>query len=329
MTNLDHDRFAEVTDTMAMRSSARVSALDTHRVMANAIWTALRTLGFAHGNVLAAGDDPATFLGLPQTRGCGMGALTANIGPDHAPTRALPTGTLADDPEQRFDVVIAPIPFNDVAYTSPVTARRQRLVQSAITLATVIDMTTPGGITVQLASHELLDTPYTGIRAELSRHADLIGALRLPSAIQRSTPRLSAVTDLILWHRLSPGDTPRALDFTTVAPLVASEQLQTVNTYFETRPDHILGPLGAETTPWGTARPTVTSDRRYFAIDLNTQLEHITEQARHDGVVYTATTANHLEPLPSWRNRLDDILGTDLTHLDDELDTDGHGLGPW
>jgi hypothetical protein len=329
MTSLDHGRFAELADIMAMRSSVNISALDAHRVMADAIWTTLRTLGFARGRVLASGDDPATFLGLPRSRGCGLGALTATVGPEHAPAMPLAAGSLKNDPREKFDVVIAPIPFNDIAYGSPATAARQRLVQAAIALATVVDMTKPGGITVVLASHELLDMPYTGIRAELSRHADLVGAARLPSGIQRGTSRLSAVTDLIVWHRLGPGDTPRGLDFTSVAPVVASERLLAVNTYFETRGDHVLGRLGAEPTAWGATRPSVAGDRNFFAVDLNTQLERIAAQAHHDGVVYTASSNNDLAPGPSWRNRLDEILGTDLASLDDGLDIDGvGGVGP-
>jgi len=286
MTGLDERALREFADMVAMRDSGNTSALLPHRIITEQLWKALRTLGFDSGRVLVHGDDPATFLGQPHTKGYGFGSLTATVGPAHRPGDQIRADGFANFAED-FDLVIAALPFNDVKFAQPVHQVRRRAVQNALALAS-LDLTKPGGITVVLASHDLLDVPYSGARQEIASQADLIGAVRLPNGIQRNVAGTDVATDLLPFHRVVDGERPWGIEFTGVTAIVVEGRMFLLNTYFDERSDYVLGQIGVDPIASGPNALTVTADPGFFEVDLGTALDDIATTACRAGLVYSA-----------------------------------------
>lgn len=286
MTGPDERALREFADLVAMRDSRTTSALRPHRIMAEHLWKALRTLGFDSGRVLVHGDDPATFLGHPRAKGHGFGSLTATVGPAERlgyPVRA----EKFVDAAENFDLLIAAVPFNDVKFSHPVHQARHRAMQDVLTLVS-LNLTKPGGITVVLASHDLLDAPYTEARQEIANQADLIGAVRLPGGIQRNVAGTDTAADLLLLHRAAPGEHPRRIEFTDTTPIIVQGRMLLLNAYFDERPDYVLGQIDVDPRTSGPNALTVDADRRLFEGDLGAALDDIATKSRRAGLIYSA-----------------------------------------
>ncbi|MCB2108554.1 MAG: methylmalonyl-CoA mutase subunit beta, partial [Rhodobacteraceae bacterium] len=65
-----------------------------------------------------------------------------------------------------------------------------------------------GGIVAALTSHFTLDAANPAARREMSRYADLLGAIRLPNGAHRRTAGTEALTDLLILRRREPDRTP-------------------------------------------------------------------------------------------------------------------------
>src|SRR5699024_8476293 len=177
----------DVTDPLALRLEAdhialedhtSTSAQHAHRIIATHLWTMLRNLGFTEGRVLAVGDDAATFIELPHTDGYSSLSVVADITDAHTPGTQFPVQLRLPKAHDRFDVVIASLPYNDVRLQDPghVVVRRAVQAQLALTLHT---LTRPGGCTILLASHDLMDQPFPEARRHLHPAAALLSAVRL------------------------------------------------------------------------------------------------------------------------------------------------------
>lgn len=292
MTGPDDPSWRELADRVAMDDSEHTSALRPHRIVTGHLWMALRTLGFDSGRVLVHGDDPTAFLGHPQATGHGFASLTATVGPaDHLgyPVQA----EKFTDITERFDLVIGALPYNDVKFTHPAHQTRRNAWQDLLTL-TSLNLTRPGGLTVILASHDLLDAPHTKVRQQMADQADLIGAVRLPGGIQRNIAGTDNPTDLLLLHRAAPGAARQELDFTYAAPITVDGRMLLLNNYFDERPDYVLGQIGVDPFNGGPNALTVTADPTLFEADLSDALEDIATRARQAGLTYESR-ATHLD----------------------------------
>ena len=284
MTSPNDPSLREIADRVAMDDSKHTSALRPHRIMTGHLWMALRTLGFDSGRVLVHGDDPTAFLGHPQAKGHGFASLTATVGPaDH---RGYPVqAERFTDVTERFDLVIGALPYNDVKFTHPAHQTQRNAWQDLLTL-TSLNLTRPGGLTVILASHDLLDAPHTKVRQQVADQAELIGAVRLPGGIQRNIAGTDNPTDFLLLHRAAPGAARHKLDFTYAAPISINGRMLLLNNYFDERPDYVLGQIGVDPFNGGPNALTVTADPTAFEADLSDALEDIATQSRRSGLMY-------------------------------------------
>ena len=281
MTGTQGRTRAQVADLVAMSDSEHTSALPTHRIIAAHLCKTLHALGFDTGRVLVHGDDPGAFLRQPDAVGYGFASLTATLGPDYRRGEQIRVENFTDTGED-FDLVIAALPFNDVKLTHPAHQQRRRILEDVFTLAS-LDFTRPGGLTVVLASHTLLDFPRPQIRQEIARHADLIAAVRLPGGIARNIAGTDAPTDLLLLARAAPDQPPTGIEFTSVTPVVVDGRTLLLNSYFDARPDHVLGQLGVDHLAVGPNALTVTADPRHFYTDLGAALDDIAADALEAG----------------------------------------------
>lgn len=232
-------------DHIALEDHVATSAQPAHRIIATHLWTMLRDLGFTEGRVLAVGEDAATFIGLPHTDGYSSLSVLADITDAHTPGTQFPVQLRLPKAHDRFDVVIASLPYNDVRLQDPGHVVVRRAVQAQLALA-LHSLTRPGGYTTLLASHDLMDQPFPEARRQLHLVADLLGAVRLPAGAHRRLPGLDMPTDLLVLRHRPEGQSSRSQDFEHTTTIHVDGRDVEINTYFENNIGQVLGTVGAD-----------------------------------------------------------------------------------
>ncbi|MFE5291362.1 hypothetical protein ACFQ8T_04220 [Isoptericola sp. NPDC056618] len=292
-------------DEIALDDHVATSARPAHRIIATHLWAMLRGLGFDHGRVLAVGEDAATLLGLPHTDGHSFISLAADITPDHAPGAELPARETVPRAGDRYDVVIASLPYNDVRLQDPAHVVLRRAGQARLALA-LQRLTRPGGYTVLLASHDLMDNPYPEARRQLHLGGDLLGAVRLPAGAHRQLPGLDLTTDLLVLQRRRENVASRSQGFERTQSIRADGRDVEINAYFDNHVDQVLGTVGADPLAWGPAAITVTSTPDRLDRDLADALGSITSHGQRAGLTFGS--ADVLDPVRPTESSTADVV---------------------
>lgn len=256
------------------------------------MWSTLQELGFDGGTVLEPGAGAGTFIGMaPESAamvGVELDETTAAIAAAVYPHAQIRAESFADTkyPAGHFDAAIGNVPFGNVTLHDPVhNAGRHSLHDHFIIKS--LALTRPGGMVAVLTSRYTLDTQNPAARREMSKMADLVGAVRLPSGAHRRAAGTEVVTDLLVFRRREPGR-PAASDVweTVHAHQVDGEVVKT-NAYFDTRPENVLGTYTIGPSQFG---PTlyVTGDLTDVESNLRTALDGIVADARERSQLFTA-----------------------------------------
>ena len=289
-------------DHIALDDHASTSAEPAHRIIATHLWTMLRTLRFTDGRVLAVGDAAAPLLGLRHTDTSFL-SVVADITAAHSPDSQLSVRVGMPRAHDRFDVVIASLPYNDVRLQAPEHVIVRRAVQAQLALA-MQRLTRAGGYTVLLASHDLMDHPFPEARRELHIGGDLLGAVRLPAGALRQLPGLDLPTDLLLLRRRPDVIGTRSQDFEHTTTIHIDGRDLEINTYFENNTDQVLGVVGADPLAWGPAAVTVSSTPDRLDRDLGEALRNITAHALRTRLTYIPDAARPGPQEPSVSNHI-------------------------
>jgi hypothetical protein len=249
--NLDMEPVEQVAAAMdleALDAHDGISAVDRHWQIAIHLWPALQSLGFTGGHLLAAGVDSDMLAGRPPhphyprdpQRHLTFHTPIPPAGRwPHLDLPLLELGTQGDPGS--YDLVLANLPYHDVTLIDQ--DRRSRLgTYQRDLLASALDQTVPGGLTVALASPVFLDHPDAGLRQAVGERADLVGAVRLAVGAMRPASHAHSPTDVLFLYRRPPEEPgpgiPAAHD---VAVGWGHGHL---SDYWLENPDHLLGDLG-------------------------------------------------------------------------------------
>lgn len=281
--------------------AAELTTLNAHftqPAIVNAMWTTMRDLGVEDARVLEPGCGSGNFIGLAPE---GM----AVTGVELDPTTARIAAHLYPDAEVRAesfaDTLIAPgmwgaaignVPFSSVKLVDPAWNPGPRFAMHNHFLRKSMAGLHTGGIGVMMTSMWSMDARNPAFRAEFSKEADLLGAVRLPAGAHQRTAGTDAVTDILVFRKRDEGEEASSVtrEWVTTSPV----QLESangdpveveINDYFLNRPDHVLGRLGIGGQ---FQRQTVIADA-----DNDTMVERLSERlstisaaAIEDGLVY-------------------------------------------
>lgn len=273
-----------------------INAHYTDPLIADQMWRAMRTLGFASGRVLEPGSGAGTFIGLaPDTAemtGVELDPVTAAISHALYPQADIRAESFADTrlPEGFFDAVIGNVPFGQVVLHDPVHNPTRQSMHNHFLIKS-LQLTRPGGLVVALTSRYTMDAQNPGARREINDLADLVGAVRLPNRAHWRAAGTDVLTDLLILRRREP-DRPAAGDeWERVVPITVDDRQVKINAYFDAHPDRMLGHIGASRDMYGSDELTVTGDLDRLGDDLADALDQITFAARRSGLVMTERTA--------------------------------------
>lgn len=247
----------------------------TPEFIVRAIWAAVQRLGWRGGRVLEPGIGTGLFPALmPQdlrdvthVTGVELDPVTARIARLLQPRARIVTGDFArTELPARFDLVVGNPPFSDRTVRSDRALRSLGLRLHDYFIVKAIRLLKPGALAAFVTSHGTMDKADSGARQEIARHADLVGAIRLPEGSFRADAGTDVVVDILFFRRRKHGEAegdPSWLDLAEVRAATADEGPIRVNRWFAGRPDMVLGVHALTSGPFGetyTCLPNAGAD---------------------------------------------------------------------
>ena len=247
---------AELSDEeyhAAMEST--LTAFYTPPVVIKAMYEALDRLGFSQGNILEPSCGTGNFLGLlpdsmekSKLHGIEIDPLSGRIAKQLYQKASIAIEGFEDTklPDSHFDVVLGNIPFgefkvNDSRYNA------QKFLIHDYFIAKALDKVRAGGVVMFITSKGTMDKASPEVRKYIAQRAELLGAVRLPDNTFRANAGTEVTSDiLILQKRDSVIDIePEWVHLDT------DENGVTMNRYFVSHPEMILGKMKMESTRFG------------------------------------------------------------------------------
>jgi len=261
--------------------SARATTLNAHYtapLIIKAIYSLLRQLGFICGRILEPACGLGHFIGLMPTEMLARSHITG-IEIDSITTRLAkhlyPDADIRHQPFEEarladgyYDVAISNIPFGDY---KPYDARfkKWKFVIHDYFFAKALDKVRPGGLILFITSKGTLDKLDGALREYVAHQADLIGAIRLPNDAFKRNANTEVTTDIVILRKRLVGELPQGPAWKALADISNSGgETITVNEYFATHPQMMLGEMHLEGSMYRGNEPTLVSNGKDLAEQL-------------------------------------------------------------
>lgn len=295
-----HERRIDLLDLLGKDAynAARLTTLNAHftdPALAQPMWDAMAALGFTDGNVLEPGSGMGNFIGLAPT-----GARMTGVELD--PTSAELSGHLYPDATIRnegfetsrfrdgsFDAAIGNVPFGKIALHDKTHNAAGHSIHNHFILKS-LDLVRPGGIAAFVTSAYTMDAQNPAARREMHAKADLIGAVRLPNGAHQRAAGTEVLTDILLFRRRGPEETPQPDTWTSTTDAAVGHDLR-INRYFVDNPQHVLGDLEATQGVRGSTQLGVRGAAGDLPGQVREALTAITDRAHTIGLTMTPRTA--------------------------------------
>ena len=273
--------FTELYETLSHEeyTAAKATTLNAHYTSPTviaAMYEVLGQMGFEGGNILEPSMGIGNFFGmLPESMqssrlyGVELDSITGRIAKQLYQKADITVDGFqkTDYPNGFFDVVIGNVPFGNYGVADKKYDRHHFQIHDYF-LAKSIDQVRPGGVVAVLTSSGTLDKQNSSAREYLAERADLLGAIRLPNNAFRRNAGTDVVADILfLQKRETPG--LRNAEWTQLGE---SSEGYTINQYFASHPEMILGTLTEESTQYGKMECTV---KPIEGADLAEQLREV------------------------------------------------------
>ena len=275
--------------------AARASTLNAHYtspMVIRAIYEAVEQMGFRSGNILEPSCGVGNFFGmLPESMGesklygVELDSITGRIARQLYPNARIEVNGFEKTqyPDGIFDLAIGNVPFGNYRVSDRPYDRHNLLIHDYF-FAKTIDKVRAGGIIAFITSNGIsggtMDKKDAHAREYMARRCDLLGAVRLPNTTFRANAGTDIAMDIVF---LQKREVPR-MQGEPLPEWVETDLLRTntytdkdgrerhdhvtMNRYFRTHPEMVLGDLDIVTGPFG---PQLVCNPREGA-DLEQQL---------------------------------------------------------
>ena len=272
-------------------AAARRTTINAHYTSAEvvqAVWSAVADLGFAGGKVLEPGCGSGNFIGFAPP-GCSITGVeldpaTAGIAAALYPSASIRAESFADTalPEDDLDLVIGNVPFGKITLHDPNHNPGRHSIHNHFIIKS-LDLTRPGGLLAVVTSRFTLDAQADAARREMAERADLLGAVRLPAGTFRAISGTDVVTDIVFLRKRASGAAPSGGRWLSLSPVTTVDGEVTVNEYFTTHPEMILGELRRVNGQYGADDLDVIADPEKTVAPA---MAAIVTRARDTGLTY-------------------------------------------
>ncbi|RTM08363.1 MAG: lactate dehydrogenase [Hyphomicrobiales bacterium] len=235
----------------------------TPEFIVRAIWAGVQRLGWRGGRVLEPGIGTGLFPALmpedlrdvSHVMGVELDPVTARIARLLQPRARIVTGDFArTELPPRFDLVVGNPPFSDRTVRSDRALRSLGLRLHDYFIVKAIRLLKPGALAAFVTSHGTMDKADSGAREEIGKHADLVGAIRLPEGSFRAAAGTDVVVDILFFRKRKVAE-PEGdlcwLDLDEVRPATDDEGAIRVNRWFARHAEMVLGAHALTSGPFG------------------------------------------------------------------------------
>ena len=275
--------------------AARASTLNAHYtspMVIRAMYEAVEQMGFYSGNILEPSCGVGNFFGmLPESMsesklyGVELDSITGRIARQLYPNARIEVNGFEKTqyPDGVFDLAIGNVPFGNYRVSDRPYDRHNLLIHDYF-FAKTIDKVRVGGIIAFITSNGIsggtMDKKDTHAREYMALRCDLLGAVRLPNTTLRANAGTDIAMDIVFMQKR---EVPR-MQGEPLPEWVETDLLRTntytdkdgrerhdhvtMNRYFRTHPEMVLGDLDIVTGPFG---PQLVCNPREGA-DLEQQL---------------------------------------------------------
>ncbi len=247
------------------------NAFYTPSTVTSAITRALVNFGFDGGNILEPSMGVGNFFGsmpeeLKESKlyGVELDSITGRIAKLLYPKANIQIKGFeeTDYPDNFFDVVVGNVPFGDYKVFDPKYNKLGFKVHDYF-IAKAIDQVRPGGIVAVITTKGTMDKKNPAIRKYIAERAELLGAVRLPTAVFQNNAGTEVTSDILILQKRE-----RKIE---IEPdwihLGMTEDGIPVNSYFAEHPDMMLGKMEYDTGRYGdSSNYTVCVNRESFNI---------------------------------------------------------------
>jgi phospholipid N-methyltransferase len=259
----------------------------TSPTVIGAMYHAAERFGFKGGRVIEPACGIGHFIGImPEdmlqrstVTAIEIDPLTARIAkalyPD-ADIRAQPfeQTKLADG---FYDFAISNVPFGDYPVHDP-RWNSYKLPIHDYFFASALEKVRPGGLVMFITSRGTMDKLDSTLRELLSTRTELLGAIRLPNDAFKKNAGTEVTTDIIMLRKLRPGEAPGSTSWKETADYTNDlGEGFTLNEYFATRPEMMLGKMRLAGRMYRDNEPTLEADGRSLGEALAQAVERLPE----------------------------------------------------
>ncbi|WP_347294475.1 LPD25 domain-containing protein [uncultured Muribaculum sp.] len=247
----------------AMEST--LTAFYTPPVVIKAMYEALDRLGFKQGNVLEPCCATGNFFGLlPESmgkaklHGIEIDPLSGRIAKQLYQKASIAIEGFEDTklPDNHFDVVLGNVPFGEFKVEDSRYNAQKFLIHDYF-FAKALDKVRTGGVVMFITSKGTMDKASPEVRKYIAQRAELLGAVRLPDNTFKANAGTEVTSDILILQKRD-----RVID---IEPdwvhLDTDENGVTMNSYFVSHPEMVLGEMKLESTRFGKLEPACKAYR--------------------------------------------------------------------
>jgi N12 class adenine-specific DNA methylase len=283
--------------------SARATTLNAHYTaptVIGAMYRAAERFGFKGGRVLEPACGIGHFVGLmPEdmlrrstVTGIEIDPLTARI------AKALYSDTdIRPQPFEQtkladgfYDLAISNVPFGDYTVHDPRFNNYKFSIHDYF-FAAALEKVRPGGLLMFITSRGTMDKLDSTLREMLSTRTELLGAIRLPNDAFKRNAGTEVTTDIVMLRKLRVGEAPAGTAWKETGSYSNDiGEAFTLNEYFVTRPQMMLGQMRLGGGMYGGNEPTLEPDGRNLRDALGEAVERLPQN------IYQAHAQQVAEP---------------------------------
>jgi N12 class adenine-specific DNA methylase/predicted RNA methylase len=288
-------------------TSAKGSVVNAHYTavfVIDAIWEAVRRLGFRGGRVLDPSAGTGYFIGAMPKDLAEVSEITA-IEIDRLSSRILSrlygqhgvrTMTVGFEkarlPKDWFDLVISNVPFGNYQVPDDRNVPYANFLIHDYFFGRALEVTRPGGLVAFITSAGTLDKWEDRARRHMATQSRLLGAIRLPSGTFSQIANTDVTTDIVFLQKLGAGE-KAAEDWISVveAPYAMCDGYRRlhVSNWYVQNPDMLIGRMGQKSNGYGLSNAAI------FDGDIGCALRE--RIARLPEGVYHPRAARNPEPM--------------------------------
>ena len=238
--------------------SARASTLNAHYTsptVIRAIYDAVEQMGLAPESILEPSCGIGNFFGmLPEGMrnsrlyGVELDSISGRIAQKLYPGADITVSGFENTafPDNAFDLAVGNVPFGDYHVNDKAYNKDHLLIHDYFFIKS-LDKVKPNGVVAFITSKGTMDKKDVHVRRLLAQKADLLGAIRLPNNAFKANAGAEVTTDILF---LQKRETPPETEPEWVQ-LGQNPDGLSMNRYFISHPEMILGEMKMESTRYG------------------------------------------------------------------------------